>query len=274
METLELEISLLTRNSISKQEIRSELSSETDGWNTEEEFESMVQDRFNMYKKLVETFNNRVFTYDDKSRTVKIKVDFLAKQEYTLCLAKMYQPTKIEGERYSYLFEKIVAEALKNYLGDGAQYKLIDQNKDTLNFEDFCKTEIYEKPHPEANENFRRSDKITPSTDIIVWKPIDNHSGKIILLVQCKLSKHWKHGTPVNIETWKSQLINFGMEPVRVFAIADILEKEDYVNLSKNKGLILDRPRVIALLAKVENDELNQIRKEIGTLELEEILEA
>jgi len=76
---------------------------------------------------------------------------------------------------------------------------------------------------------------------------------------------------PVNIDMWKN-LIEFGAQPIKVFAIADLLvnNSQETLYVSSEKGFILDRVRLIRLLASSNNQEIESIRSDIKRLELED----
>lgn len=167
-------------------------------------------------------------------------------------------------------FEKITAEAIKSYLGDDTKYKFIEFLKKSCDFERFCNEELHEKPRRDADKNFRGSKNIR--TDIIAWKPLDldKVGGKIIFLVECKSGKNWDKGLPVNINMWKS-LIEFA-QPIKIFAIADLLvdNRQETLLASSEKGFILDRVRLIKLLASSNNQKIESIRSDIKQLKLED----
>ncbi len=270
---IELEKNLLLCDSVSKQSLRSEIEgSELDEQENDAEqddgIESKSNDEFDKYLKLANLFGNDVFIYDKDTETIAFSENFQAKSEYLLCIECMKKiDNKDVRDRMSGLFEECSAEAIKNYLGKDAQYKLIDDTrKQTIDFEKFCSEELFEKNHPNAQENFENNEKI-PRCDVVAWKPLDKMSGKIILLVQCKSGKNWKNSTAVNLRLWKENLIYFTCEPISVYTITDIIdENESFIDRGKEKGLILDRARIIRLLATAKTDKIEKVRIQIKEL--------
>ncbi len=265
---IDVEKYLLLRNSVSKHKLRSEIEENTnedydiEGCNVENE----LNDKFNRCKDLVGLYGEAVFCYDEDSELIEFDKKFRAREEYLLCISAILIN---DGYHISEYFEKITAEAIKSYLGDNTKYKFIDILKKSCDFERFCNEELHEKPRHDANKTFRHSDNIR--SDIIVWKPLDQVGGKIILLVECKSGQKWKKGFPVNIDMWKN-LIEFGAQPIKVFAIADLLvdNSQETLGESSEKGFILDRVRLIRLLANSNNKEIESIRSDIKKLKLED----
>ena len=261
---IELEKKLLEVRSISKLDIRRELEENFNMDNTSE-FESQVNDDFKKYKLLAKLFGTNVFQYSENELVIEVNPQFKSKPEYLLCLYCMEKSDKKEKEIG--LFEKIVAEALQQYLGQGSEYRLIDRKKESIDIEKFCREELQERPHSGAQKTFKNPAN-TLRCDVIVWKKVDNRVGKIVCLVQCKSGKNWRDGHPVNIEGCK-KVINLAVAPLRVFAISDLLNEDELFSRSSEKGLILDRVRIISLLANVEHDSIKQVRQEIQELGLE-----
>lgn len=262
-ELIELEKELLENAEISKSLIRSEFE---DSHNADfddqdrPDFESQVNDKFKKLKKLIALFGENVFHFDDTTLTIQLSPKFKAKKEYLLCLHCMEKQNESTKE-ISELFEKIVGEALKNYLGENAKYKLVDIEP-VIDIEEFCKTDLLETPHRNAQKTFKNKE-MTPRCDLIVWKNIGVRMGKVILLIQCKSGKNWRKGHPVNLDLWKTKIIRFLADPIKVFAITDLLEASEISNRSDEKGLIIDRAGIIKWLANAETNSIKDIRHQI-----------
>lgn len=273
---IELEKELLSSVEINKFNIRNEIEGRYDE-PSEGDYplvEDEVNDKFNPYVALAELFGEKVFEYDRGAKTIKLAPDFKAQAEYLLCIACMAKEDTSEisedmREKMSDFFEELVAEAVKKYLGKNAKSKLIDGNSEDRNGMAIKKVftdELKEKHHPNILQNYKEG---LPRSDIIAWKPIDDRYGKIILIIQCKSGKNWRKGLPVNMKVWKTNIGDFSADPIKAFAIADLLiEDEDVDRYSKEKGLIFDRLRIVKLLANTKNDELAEIRQKIDNLNL------
>lgn len=250
---IELEKALLQKGFVSKHTIEMEMQGELNVGNSNEEndIELSVDDKFKKYKKLAELYGENVFQYNEEEGYIKVREEFQSKQEYQLCLYRMGR----ESKEMNKIFEEITLEAIKIYLGKGAKGNLIDNGK--VNIKKFCENELREKPNADIELNFKLG-----RCDIIIWKDIDKRSGKVVLLVECKTGKHWREKPPVNIDFWK-QNIRFCAEPIKAYAITDLLEQEDILLYSSEKGIIFDRARIVSLLADAENDKIKKLRKRI-----------
>ena len=288
---IEFEKDLLENDFISKtsskHNIESDVDEEEDDLEQPGGIENKTNDKFDRYREVADLFGDKVFIYDEIKETVTLSENFKAKLEYLLCIKCM---EKMDDEdirtEMSVLFEICSAKAIKNYLGGNSQYRLIDsaQSKDKnylggnsqyklidsawpkdMNFQEFCTEELFEKSLLGVEENFENHRKALTS-DIIVWQPFDKMNGKIILLVQCKSGINWRKGHPVNLHKWK-KLIDFACEPIRVYTITDlIMDNKESINYRTKKGWILDRARIIRLLADVDNPDMIDIRKDLQSV--------
>ena len=250
---LEKEKKLLEKGEISIQEIRDELTDEYD--DTDEYRESKISDEFKKYKTICDTFGEKIFTYDDKTKTITLneKSKSESKMEHLFCIHLLENTVEQETTK---IFENLVAESLKSYLGDESEYEIVD---------DFKERDIFCKLNEEKGINIDNTKKINPRCDLICWKTLDERVGKIVLLVQCKSGKKWRKGKGVNIRGIET-IIDFASNPIPVYAITDLLSPEDIYKESKEKGLILDRKRIVLLLSKKESSKIMEIREKISEI--------
>ena len=259
MSFAELEKKLLRKGRLTRLDIEEELEDCYDY-----DFSNEVRDEINKYKDLAKLYPKKVFIIENEGDfLIKVNQNFLAKEEYKLCLyCSKNSDNNREAEN---LFESITGEAIKGYLGKEAKYLLIDTGND-INIEKICKEKLKEEYRKNAQKIFK--DQNEPLyTDIIAWKKLDNRNGKIICLIECK-SGRWKHGRSVCIDSWKA-IIEFISEPIRFFAITDLATDDDLYSRGRNKGIILDRARIVSLLANVDNEEIRKIRNKIKNLRLD-----
>ena len=268
---LESEKELLLQGEISVQSIRSKLDGMADEDRTGQ-LEAEISDEFKRCKNLARIFGEAVFKVDDSSKVIRINENFKAKKEHMLCLLAMTTKDEEKKERIGKLFEKIVGKSVQSYLGNSARFINIDP-LDKIDFEKFCEEDLFEEHQTKFNEKLEK----LPRCDLIAWKPFSNsfdkRPSKLILLIQCKSGKKWRKGHPVNQRSVKEQIINFAAEPIIVYAITDMITKEEMLQYSKEKGMIFDRVRIISQLADVDDDEIKEIRKEIKKIKPEEDLE-
>ena len=261
-----LEIKLVLEKSISRLDVSAYLNDTLD----KNDIDCEISDEWNAYRKLVETFENRIFEYCKLEEVTKIRDGIKSINEYVLCLMLQQNNKKIKKtieQDLTHLFEEISGECLAAYLGEGAKYKLID-NSD-FDFEKFCRDELLEEVESNTNSKFKTS---IPRCDLIVWKPIDNRTGKIILLAQCKTGKNWKQGIPVNIKFFQV-ISSTSTDFLKVYTISDFITNQEMVEYSTEKGLIFDRFRIVSILSKVSNSKLDIIRSKIKGYKLEQYLQ-
>ena len=268
---IEFEKELLLQGEVSDYSIRSKLEGMSDE-DTTPGFDSQVSDEFKKCRELAETFGESVFKVDDDSRSIRMNESFKAKQEYMLCLSSMLTNDEGKMSRISRLFEKVVGKSVKSYLGDPSKCRKTDPLSGT-DIKRMCEEELYECPQAIPSEE----KELLPRCDLIAWKPFSKNSdkrpGKLVLLIQCKAGRKWRHGQPVNINNWKQSIINFATTPVQVYAITDMIDKKEILQWSHEKGIIFDRVRVVSQLACVDDDEIKRIREEIEKIKPNEDLE-
>lgn len=163
------------------------------------------------------------------------------------------------------LFEKLVTEALKNYLGAAIN---IGAPRDTTLPKSFDRCLEYacqltkEKKGPRDPLTHWRKDA---GVDVIAWKPLDNRSGQVILLAQCAAGGKWDSKTrDINLRRWKS-FIHFAADPVRVLGFPSVYStsstdlEDRWLDYSWEGGILLDRLR-IASLAGTNSQAINRLR--------------
>ena len=84
--------------------------------------------------------------------------------------------------------------------------------------------------------------------DVVAWFPFLDRRGSYLHLVgQCATGADWKDKlTELNPHKWGDHL-SWAVPPARFFATPLIIRKEEMRRLSKDGGLMLDRPRLIEL---------------------------
>ena len=85
--------------------------------------------------------------------------------------------------------------------------------------------------------------------DAVAWKRFaDSLPTKLVLLANCSTGANWKSKLgELSIEKWK-RMIDFGCDPVRVFAVPWIPSEEDWKDIVDFGNMVLDRSRAASLL--------------------------
>lgn len=182
-----------------------------------------------------------------------------------------YEETEIGPKQWtatSKLFEKLVTEAMKNYLGFAVNIGAPRRDGIPASF-DKCLEYVCQK----INERKGDRDPLVhwrkdAGVDVIAWNPIDDRSGQVILLIQCAAGGKWaKKTSDINLKKW-NKLIDFAADPVRGLAFPGIygtssIELEDrWLDYSWDGGILLDRLR-IASLAHTKTKSIRRIRDDL-----------
>ena len=84
--------------------------------------------------------------------------------------------------------------------------------------------------------------------DIVGWIPFDDlRSGQVVVLLQCAAGHNWEDKLPVPIDAW-CQYIHWGCNPIRAFAVPCVVDEKDWHEVSRDKGILFDRIRILNLL--------------------------
>jgi len=116
----------------------------------------------------------------------------------------------------------------------------------------FCdRVDMYAK---RSKENLLRSPPVTDKdmgTDIASWLEFrDSREGSLHFLGQCATGKNWDSKLEDLRVAWWRDHINWAVEPVRFFAIPHVVDRGRWRRVSQAAGLVLDRPRLIALASQ------------------------
>ena len=86
--------------------------------------------------------------------------------------------------------------------------------------------------------------------DAVAWKRFaDTLPTKVVLLANCSTGADWRSKLgELSIDKWK-RMIDFGCDPVRVFAVPWILSQEDWSDIVDFGNMVIDRSRTAYLLA-------------------------
>ncbi|MCY3728363.1 MAG: hypothetical protein OXF97_05120 [Nitrospira sp.] len=163
------------------------------------------------------------------------------------------------------LFEKLAAEAAKEYFGARAEKFVFGTAAGSKKFsgkiDDLCKQmkEGYRfYNHSDARPNVK-DDKL----DIVVWKSFtDGLQGKLIAFGQCKTGTRYKDKLPhlqpsTFCNKWlKTQPV---VPPVRMFLIAEALSRVGWYNVACEAGLLFDRCRIVDFCDDISSDVWKQV---------------
>jgi hypothetical protein len=176
-----------------------------------------------------------------------------------------YQSTRITRTHWkqtSKLFESLVTNASKGYLGYAANIGAPRQNSIPKSFDgclDYICRLTREKKGPKDPLIHWKKDA---GVDVVAWRPLDDRCGQIILLVQCAAGEKWHEKvSEIDLRRW-GRLVHFAAEPVKGIAFPSVhscssAESENrWIDYSCSGGILLDRLRISAFASAAQDNDL------------------
>lgn len=151
------------------------------------------------------------------------------------------------------LFERLTCEAIGRYLsGSGAVFGSPSDQDET---QDKRESQIKRRIKKFADDLKERFCEAPPSRfndrglDVIGWIPFsDERSGQVVVLLQCAAGHNWRDKLPVPIDAWL-QYVHWACNPLKAFAVPCVVDEKDWHEMSKDKGILFDRVRILNLLS-------------------------
>lgn len=194
-------------------------------------------------------------------RTVEPQPLAKDRSDYLMCLILSLFGVQGNTQLPGKLFERITREVIENYLNGEAVVFGWPFEK----LEDDEETAIKQKVKQLA-ENLSEKFYETPASrfkdrglDIVGWVPhYDQRSSQVVLLLQCAAGHNWGNKLPVPIDAW-CQYIHWASNPIKAFAVPCVISERDWHDVSKDKGILFDRIRIMNLLFDgIEDAELRE----------------
>lgn len=178
-----------------------------------------------------------------------------APAEYTACLLFSVYSVDDEYRTDPKIFERLAAEAIKNYLQGKAFVfgwpVLQDIQADiALRVKDM--TGAARERFAEAPAQ-RYKDR---GVDVIAWKPFDEHStgehrsNQLVILAQCAAGGNWRNkASQLPYKAW-IQYVHWACDPIQGFAVPHVIPTELWHDVSREaSGILFDRIRIVNLLS-------------------------
>jgi hypothetical protein len=176
-----------------------------------------------------------------------------ARSEYIACLLFSLYGVSDEHRTDSKLFERMTAEAIRNYLGG----KTFLFGWPVLEHIDAHIANRVRDLASQSRERFveapaaRYKDR---GVDVIAWKPFQEHKGEdhrssqVVILAQCAAGGNWREKTTqLPYGSW-TQYIHWGCDPLRAFAVPRVVAEDLWHDISREAGILFDRIRILNLL--------------------------
>lgn len=232
-----LELNLLrTGEGMSK----SLISSLTDGV-LEEEIDSWIREleyRSSMYSNPY---------YEVKNNKINPLLIWSAIPEYYLCVHYSYFGAA-DNTNGTKIFEKITAQALKNFIG-GDVYSLGFPEGKGLNayLDEFVKY-CCEKRGINANGDYKDD-----GIDVIGFKLFnDNRSANLYVLIQCAAGINWRTKKKIELNRWTNYILWYPECIISSISTVDYVSQRDWEKQNSSFGMLIDRVRIYNTLYTVD----------------------
>lgn len=163
------------------------------------------------------------------------------------------------------LFEELAAEAAKRYIGFGAESFVFGTAGGVGNFR--ARVDILCREIGEGRGFMNRTGSSPTERDgkldIVIWKHFaDKRPGKLIAFGQCKTGTNYQdtlaHLQPdAFCDKWLHT--SPSLMPVRMFCVAEALPRQNWYNLSRDAGLLLDRCRLVSCCVDVGENVMEEV---------------
>jgi hypothetical protein len=188
--------------------------------------------------------------------------------EYVACLLLSLYGGQGGVHRPAKLFERLTREAMSCYLS--GQADVFGWPSDPTSIPDEEEESQIKRKIRKVAEALGERFCEAPSAafkdrglDVIGWIPfVDRRSSQMVVLIQSTVQQNWKDKLPVPIDAWR-QYIHWGHDPVAAFAIPCIVTDHEWHEASRDKGILLDRIRIVNLLSDGVKD--RAFRQELST---------
>lgn len=241
-----LELNLLKNNEpISKSKIISLVDGvdeqTIDGWLSDLEWRSIL------YKKPI---------YSIKNNKISPNYSWEEIPEYFLCLYYAFKGAN-DYSGGTGLFEKISAQALKNFLnGEVFTFgfpagKGFNDNLDKI--EKLC----FETRNMRADSSYKDD-----GVDVLGYKSFqDNRSSNLYVLQQCAAGKHWAKKNAINMNNWTNYLVWFRENIIQSISTVEFVQQNNWNKRTSSFGMLFDRLRIYNFLYEKTVD--IELRKEV-----------
>jgi hypothetical protein len=235
---------------------RAQLNSVIERFRGTEPSEAFISDVWRELDYRERLYRQPVFEVSERSveRRDEVKIS----DEYLACLILSLYGVRGTTRDSAKLFERITNRAVKAYLSANA---VVFGWPDTVVDGDDAESQIKRKIKRVAQDLGERFVEAPPArfndrgVDVIGWIPFpEGRSSQIVLLVQCYAGQDLKGKVSVPLNSWY-QYIHWGFNPIRGFAVPALIPDRDWHNMATDKGLLLDRPRIINALSVDTYDE-------------------
>lgn len=89
--------------------------------------------------------------------------------------------------------------------------------------------------------------------DIVAWREIDSRPGRLLLFGACASGRNWHSKLDELSEHFSRDWMQLGPTPapLRAFFTTHVIEQGEWRNVARRAGLLIDRPRIAALVPRL-----------------------
>ena len=209
------------------------------------EDESMVDEwigtleaRATLYKKPLYSINNNKITPNYSWNEIP---------EYFLCLYYSFNGAN-DYSGGTGLFEKISAEALKNFLNGDAFILGFPAGKSFNEYLDDIGGVCFEDRILPAHYSYKDD-----GVDVVGYKSFeDKRSSNLYVLLQCAAGKHWTAKKAIVMNRWLKYFKWYSDNIIQSISTVDFVEKTKWEKNSSTFGMLIDRLRIYNFLYEKE----------------------
>jgi hypothetical protein len=185
--------------------------------------------------------------YNVRNNRIKSKYTWSDIPEYFLCLYYSYFGADDKSGGTG-LFEKISAEALKNFIkGEVLTLGFPAQIGFNANLDRIAETCFEERGKP-ADGSYKDD-----GVDVIGFKSFgDRRSANLYILLQCAAGIHWTIKKPIEFDRWTQYIYWIEKNIVASISTVEYVEEKDWQKRSTTYGMLLDRLRIYNFLYESE----------------------
>ena len=168
------------------------------------------------------------------------------------------------GMNGAFLFEKLAAEAAREYFGARAESLVFGTASDAR----FCEKVNDLCRRIREGDGFENCDEAAPTAqdgklDVVVWKHFtDGRPGKLIAFGQCKTGTNYRDTlTQLQPDSFCKKWLRSSpvLNPIRMFFVSDALSRSHWRSKSVDAGLLFDRCRIVDFCDDINEDVLTKV---------------
>ena len=227
-----LELNLLKNNrNLSKSTICS-LSGEDE--TIVDEWINILNSRINLYKQPIYSISNNIITPNYSWDQIP---------EYFLCVYYAFNGAN-DYSGGTGLFEKISAQALKNFLNGEVFILGFPAGKTFNEYLDDIGNICFEDRILPAHYSYKDD-----GVDVVGYKSFDDkRSSNLYVLLQCAAGKHWDAKKPINMNNWGLYIRWHRENIIQSISTVDFVENTRWNKRTSTFGMLIDRLRIYNFL--------------------------